>query len=92
MTIDSLVPELLVAAFEHDIQSESIAKHLCEMVTSGSDGTNRPSTFQGNSCSVIINGYTVRIQNDLSEDDEALEMSIEQYRVLLDAWIAQLSA
>lgn len=92
LTVDFPVPTLLITAFEHDIQTESIAKRIYDILAVTGGDSNDPLVFQGNSCSVTIDQQKVRIQNDIGEDDEVVEMTTDQYRVLLDAWAAHLSA
>ncbi len=91
MTIDLPSPPQLTTAFQHDIQTISIADRLYDMLTYAEEAYQERLTFQGNAFSVSIDKNRVTIENDIIECDDKVEMSIAQYRVLLDVWSAQLA-
>lgn len=91
MTIDLPAPPQLTTAFEHDIQTISIANRIYDMLTHAEKDQRERVTFQGNSCSVSIDRNQVTIENDIIECEDEVVMSITQYRVLLDVWVAQLA-
>ncbi len=85
LIIDGAVLPLLSVAFEHDIQTRSDTDILYDQLRSV-EPSEELSTYSGNSCSVTIYSDRVTIESDILEDEEPLEMSLLQYRVILDAW------
>lgn len=90
LVIDNVGSPLLAAAFEHDIQTPSIAATVYDRLTRVENRRDSERTFSGNSCTVTISDGCVTIVNDLVDSEGIFEMSIEQYRTILDVWYAYL--
>lgn len=89
--IDGLSGRLLAIAFEHDIQELSTANQVSAMLDAVVEGWDKNLCFSGNSSTVNMYPDRVTIENDVLENEESFEMSLQQYRVLLDAWAAFLA-
>ncbi len=92
LVIDRAPSPLLAVAFEHDIQTASTAAIVYDRLSCVADGYDSQRSFSGNSCTITISDRGVVISNDILEQEESLEMSVEQYRIILDAWFAYLTA
>jgi hypothetical protein len=92
LRIEGAPTPLLAAAFEHDIQTPSTATIVYNRLAAVAAGDDIERIFSGNSCTVTITTDHVAIVNDLLVNEEPLEMSIDQYRILLDAWYSHLPA
>lgn len=91
MVIDDIASPLLAAAFVHDIQAPSTAATIYSRLASVADGHDAERTFSGNSCTITITTDCVTVKNDLLDNEGCFEMSIEQYRVILDVWYTYLT-
>lgn len=92
MVIDNVKSPLLAAAFEHDIQTASIVRTIYHRLTSVTAGYDSRRSYSGNSCTVTITLEGVTIQNDILQDEDVFEMSVQQYRTILDVWYAFLTS
>jgi len=84
------VPDLLKEAFEDNIETAAVAQLLSHQLVLVSRGEEPGFVFQGNSCSMTLLPDQVIIENDISPDEEPIEMSCEQYGIILDTWTALL--
>lgn len=91
LKINAPAPTLLAMAFEHDIQTRSDIDLISQNLQAVELGKDAKFTFSGNSCTLTAYGGKVTIENDIVETDEPLEMSLDQYRVILRIWAAHLA-
>ncbi len=92
LIIDGSISQLLSVAFEHDIQTSDDATLLCERLESIESGNATSFIFSGNSSTVTISPSKVTIESDIFEGEESLEMSLVQYRVILEVWARHLGS
>lgn len=86
LTFEQAVPEMLPAVFEDDLASTMGACDALEMLDDVVSGRESGAQLSGNAHTITMLPEQVSIQNDILPNEEPLEMSPEQFRVILDVW------
>ncbi len=86
LTFDADVPAELGASFVHDVQTEGDAERILGLLQLVIDGMDADYSFSGNSFTVTIHETMVTIVDDIVEETPIIEMSHEQYRIILSGW------
>ncbi|MDQ2729030.1 MAG: hypothetical protein M3Y91_14500 [Actinomycetota bacterium] len=90
LSIECAVPDLLTEVFEDDVQTvedvDLIYGHIKNVVEARAES----SSFSGNTSTVIFHPGGVRIESDVSEVAEIIEMSLSQYLIILKTWAGSL--
>lgn len=91
LAFDSNTPAFLATYFEHDLQTLEDTELLYQQLGEIGQHDGSGFVFSGNSFTTTLLPNGVTIENDVLPESEPIEMSVEQYRAILDEWAVHLA-